>query len=71
MEGLPRPYRMKMRKGIVAFEGRVDELQGKKKLSQNRSDAERERIIEALAKSTDTDEALISEYMRRERGNHR
>lgn len=68
-DGLPQDYRLKMLKGIVAFEIRVDDLQGKKKLSQNRSDAEQERIIEALGKSSDTNEVLISEYMGRKKGN--
>jgi transcriptional regulator len=68
-ESLPEGYRMKMLKGIVAFEVRVDDLQGKKKLSQNRSEAEQERIMESLGGSTDTNEAMISEYMRLESGN--
>lgn len=60
---LPDDYRMKMLKGIVAFEVKVTELQAKKKLSQNRSDAERERIIDALAASADTNEKAIAAVM--------
>lgn len=67
-EGMPKDYRMKMLNGIVAFEVRVDDLQGKKKLSQNRSEAERERIMDALGRSGDRNEQLISEYMGRESG---
>jgi transcriptional regulator len=52
-----------MSQGIVAFEIIVTDLQGKKKLSQNRTDTERKRIIETLSKSGDTNEQLIAEYM--------
>ena len=63
---LPEHYKLKMSKGIVAFEIVVTELQAKKKLSQNRTDTERQNIIEALAKSNDTNEQLIAHYMREE-----
>jgi transcriptional regulator len=42
----------------------VKDLQGKKKLSQNRSENEQERIITALAESEDTTEKLIADYMK-------
>jgi len=58
---------MKMLKGIVAFEVKVGELQAKKKLSQNRSEAERDRIIDALSASADTSESAIAAYMERDR----
>ncbi|MET3500160.1 transcriptional regulator [Mucilaginibacter rubeus] len=60
---LPDEYKQRMMKGIVAFEIIVDDLQGKQKLSQNRSETERENIINALGKSTDTTEAEIGKYM--------
>jgi len=60
---LPNEYKQRMMKGIVAFEIIVDDLQGKQKLSQNRSETERENIINALGKSTDTTEAEIGKYM--------
>jgi hypothetical protein len=63
---------MKMLKGIVAFEVHVDDLRGKMKQSQSRSCAERQRAIEALGGGRpDTNEALISVCMRRERSNRR
>jgi transcriptional regulator len=62
---LPDEYKQRMMKGIVAFEIVVDDLQGKQKLSQNRSETERENIINALAKSDDTTEAEIAKYMSR------
>jgi transcriptional regulator len=61
---LPGDYKLKMLNGIVAFEIRVKDLQGKKKLSQNRSENEQERIITALAESEDTTEKLIADYMK-------
>jgi len=65
-DNLPEDYKLKMSKGIVAFEIVVTELQAKKKLSQNRTDTERQNIIDALAKSNDTNEQLIAHYMREE-----
>ena len=40
-EGLPDDYKHKMAAGIVAFEIAVEELQGKEKLSQNKTEAAR------------------------------
>jgi len=62
-EGLPDDYKQKMMKGIVAFQITVDDLQAKKKLSQNRSEKERENIIESLGKSDDKNEQDIAAYM--------
>jgi len=62
-EGLPEQYRLKMMNGIVAFEIEVTDLQAKKKLSQNRSELERENIINSLGKSHDTNEREIAAYM--------
>jgi len=63
-EGFPEAYRQKMVNGIVAFEIHVTEVQAKKKLSQNRTDTEKARIIDTLSHSTDTNEQLIAEYMK-------
>jgi transcriptional regulator len=60
---LPDDYKQKMMKGIVAFEIIADDLQGKQKLSQNRSALERENIINTLSKSEDSVESEIAEYM--------
>jgi transcriptional regulator len=43
-ESLPEDYRSRMMNGIVAFEIEVTDLQAKKKLSQNRSEIEKENI---------------------------
>jgi transcriptional regulator len=62
---LPEDYKLKMANGIVAFEIHVTELQAKKKLSQNRTDLEKQNIIDTLSKSNDTNEQLIAEFMKR------
>jgi len=62
-EELPEQYRLKMMNGIVAFEIEVTDLQAKKKLSQNRSELERENIINSLGKSHDTNEREIAAYI--------
>ncbi|WP_072357316.1 FMN-binding negative transcriptional regulator [Chitinophaga sancti] len=60
---LPEAFKYKMANGIVAFEIAVTTLQGKKKLSQNKTDEERKRIIESLKKSGDTNMSQLGEYM--------
>jgi transcriptional regulator len=62
-DNLPVGFKQKMMKGIVAFEIIVDDLQGKQKLSQNRTEEERENIINSLSKSSDTNESEIANYM--------
>jgi transcriptional regulator len=61
---LPAAYRAGMISAIVAFEIVVDDIQGKKHLSQNKNENERKKIIETLSTSSDTNEKLIAEYMR-------
>ncbi|TKK67775.1 FMN-binding negative transcriptional regulator [Ilyomonas limi] len=61
---LPDYYKAGLSKGIVAFDMVVTELQGKKKLSQNKTENERKKIINALSKSEPTNEQLIAEYMK-------
>jgi transcriptional regulator len=64
-DDLPLDYKTKMLNGIVAFEIVVTDLQTKKKLSQNKKEIERERIINALEKSNDTTEKTIADYMKK------
>lgn len=64
-ESLPDDYRTRMMNGIVAFEIEVTDLQAKKKLSQNRTETEKENIIHSLEKSADTNEREIAEYMKK------
>lgn len=61
---LSADYKLKMIKGIVAFEMEVTDLQGKKKLSQNRSETEKHNIINALSNSTDNNARDIARYMK-------
>jgi transcriptional regulator len=61
---IPEDYKTKLLKGIVAFEIVVTDLQAKKKLSQNRTEAEQTRIIEALSSSSNTNEQDIATYMK-------
>jgi transcriptional regulator len=60
----PEEYKVRMTKGTVAFELTVTELQAKQKLSQNRTESEKHRIIESLGQSQDTNEVRIAEYMK-------
>jgi transcriptional regulator len=64
-ESLPDDYRSRMMNGIVAFEMEVTDLQAKKKLSQNRTETEKENIIHSLENSTDTNEREIAAYMKK------
>lgn len=64
-DALPFVYKQKMVKGIVSFEIEVTGLQGKKKLSQNKSEQERSRIIEAFSDSGQENERDIAGYMKR------
>ncbi len=64
-DGLPMEYKAKMLKGIVVFEIKVTSLQAKNKLSQNRSETERQNIINAFENSADVNEATIAEYMKK------
>lgn len=63
-ESLPQEYKHRMAAGIVAFEIVVEELQGKEKLSQNKTEAEQARIRDAFAASADPQVQAIAEYMR-------
>lgn len=62
---LPEDYKAKMANGIVAFEILVTELQAKEKLSQNKTENERKRIIGSLSNSKDSNASLIADYMKK------
>lgn len=64
--GLPYDYKSKLCKAITIFEIEVTDLQGKKKLSQNRSETDRQNIIVAFTNSADYNERVIAEYMHKE-----
>ena len=56
-------YKSRMAKGIVAFEIEVDELQFSKKLSQNKTAVEKEKIIDNFSSSQNENEKVIAELM--------
>src|SRR5436305_5778236 len=51
---LPHDYLRKMIRGIVGFEIEITGIEGKFKMSQNRTESERENVIAALQESPDT-----------------
>ncbi|PTQ96950.1 PaiB family negative transcriptional regulator [Mucilaginibacter yixingensis] len=63
-DSMPIDYKQKLLKGIVAFEIRVTDLQGKQKLSQNRTEVERNNIVDTLSKSKDSVVRDLSDYMK-------
>lgn len=63
-------YKDRMIKGIVGFKMSVTDLEAKKKLSQNRTETEKAKIITSLSKSYDTNERVIAEYMENEKKDH-
>jgi transcriptional regulator len=63
-DGLSEKYRQGMMNGIVGFEMTVSRLEGKYKLSQNKSQIDRENIAEALLKSSDSSEKSIGAEMK-------
>jgi len=62
-DAYPEAYRMGMVRGVVAFTMTVTDLQGKKKLSQNRTPNEQRRIVEVLSKSEDSLVRDLAAYM--------
>jgi transcriptional regulator len=60
---LPADYKTRLLNGIVSFKVEVTDLQGKKKLSQNKTLQEQERIITALQKHQDTVASQTGDYM--------
>lgn len=61
---LSQDYKLRMMNGITGFEIVVDDLQGKKKISQNRSEKEQENIIAQLNASPLSTEKGIAAYMK-------
>jgi transcriptional regulator len=54
----------KMLPGIVGFRMRIDRLEGKRKLSQNRPEADRQRVVERLGDG-DPQARAVADLMRR------
>jgi len=64
MGDLPEPYIASMLNGIVGVEIAVSRLEGKFKLSQNRPEGDRPRIIAALEARGDAEAAGVAALMR-------
>ena len=60
---MPEEFRDRLMKGIVGVEIEITRLEGKFKLSQNRSDADRAGVIATLAASTDQADRDTAEMM--------
>lgn len=58
-------FKKGMMRGIVAFELEITDLQGQKKLSQNKTEVERKRIVEHLEKSENTIEKETADYIKK------
>lgn len=63
MDGQPLAYIEGMLKGIVAFEIPIARLEGKFKLSQNRSTADQRQVAEALAADGSEDGQTLARLM--------
>ena len=61
---LPDDYMDRMIRAIVGFEIEITRLEGKLKLSQNRSDDDRRRVTAALAESGEPLDRAVAELMR-------
>lgn len=65
-DNLPQDYKNDLLKGIVAFEIKVTDIEGKFKLSQNRTEGDRERIISKLEGDSDKTRSDIAKYMKKQ-----
>lgn len=63
LDGLPDDYLDKMTRGIVTFELPIARLEGKFKLSQNRSEIDQRQVVESLASSADPLERELAAAM--------
>lgn len=60
---MDQAYAAKLLRGIVAFEISITRLEGKFKLSQNRSERDQQQVIASLAASTDPIERELARHM--------
>lgn len=60
---ITREYKERLAAGIVGFRMEVTRVEGKRKLSQNRSVADQEGVREALAQAVDRDATVYREYL--------
>jgi transcriptional regulator len=69
-QSLSEEYRSRMQRHIVAFEITASRIEAKFKLSQNRTKAEQENVIQTLANNADSAVAEVSALMRKQRLGH-
>jgi len=62
-DNLPVDYKNNLFKNITAFKIKINKLEGKYKLSQNRTENERKKIINHLSQSTEKTIFDISKFM--------
>ncbi len=68
IEGLPRDYVQKMMKGVVGLSIEITRLQGKYKMSQNRSTQDRQQVIEQLHMAQDPRLRKVASLMQEKLG---
>lgn len=64
-DSLPIDFKLKMLKGIVPFQLKVNSIEAKKKISQNKTLAEQNRIADSLLQSTLSVEQEIGRLMKK------
>lgn len=64
-DSLSDKFKKGMMRGITAFDLEVNDLQAQKKISQNKTEMERQRIADYLEKSADSSEKAIANYIRK------
>ncbi len=62
---LPADYKTDLLNGIVAFRIKITNIEGKFKLSQNRTEGDRERVIASLAHKEDKAKRDIADFMKK------
>ncbi len=60
---LSNDFKNRMLKGIVTFRVDITDIEGKAKLSQNKTEEEKENIISSLKGSGISTDSLLAEYM--------
>ncbi len=68
---LPDDFRRNLLKSIVGFEMPISRIEGKFKLSQNRSEQDRTNVVRELSSSTNPNAQAVADWMRTEKILHR
>jgi transcriptional regulator len=65
LEALPEDYVIKMMRAIVGFEMEITRLEGKVKMSQNRTQDDQERVIAALRQTSSPLDGDVADWMQK------